>query len=148
MPTIPDLSDYTVSRPDQMEWYLSDHPWAAAERTRRRAAICAREVERAATVRGWIERTHQADAAGELVDRPDGWRDSLVGLAGSMEPVVAENHQHALAEAALSDAEWVARERRRLETHHQVASEPDYTYPTHLLGPGAGAYPPPGWTAV
>ncbi|WP_131786703.1 hypothetical protein [Protofrankia symbiont of Coriaria ruscifolia] len=143
MTTIPDLSDYAVSTPEDMEWYLSDHPWAAAERARRRAAICARELERAATVTGWSERTRRADATGELVDRPAGWRDSLVGLAESMESVAADNQRHVRAETALSDAAWVARERRRLETHRQAAGDRDYTYPAHLIGPGAAAYPPP-----
>lgn len=146
---MPDLSGYQIRilTPDDAayEWYLSDHPWAVAERTRRREAEHRRQLETARKVQEWIERTRAADAAGELVDRPDGWRDNLVGLAENMASVVADNHTVASVESAEPDDLWVANARRRLETARQVSGDWDYTYPAHLLGPGAAAYPPPGW---
>jgi hypothetical protein len=148
---MPDLSKYAVDwfrGDDAWEWYLSDHPWAVAERTRRRAAELQRELDRAQKVQAWIERTQAADAGGELVDRPDGWRDSLVALAAGMVPVVADNHTKASAESAIPDEEWVADQRRKLETTRRVSGvDHDYVYPAHLIGAAAAAYPPPGWVA-
>jgi hypothetical protein len=146
---MPDLSKYAVDQlrgDDAWEWYLSDHPWAVAERTRRRAAELQRELETAQKVQAWIERTQAADAGGELVDRPDGWRDSLVALAEGMAPVVADNHTRASVESAIPDELWVADQRRKLETTRRVSGvDRDYVYPAHLTGPAAAAYPPPGW---
>lgn len=40
---------------------------------------------------------------------------------------------------------YVAEERRFWETHRRLSRDgpDDYTYPAHLTGPGAAAYPPP-----
>jgi hypothetical protein len=145
----PDLTGYQISTaPDDpaYEWYLSDHPWAVAERARRREAEMQFTLNRAQKVQEWIERTRANDAAGELADRPDGWRDSLIALAEGMAPVVADNHTRASVASAEPDDLWVANARRRLETARQVSGDHDYTYPTRLLGPGAAACPPPGWS--
>ncbi|WP_018588757.1 hypothetical protein [Salinispora arenicola] len=146
---MPDLSTYQVralSGDAAYEWYLSDHPWAAAERRRRRAAELQYEIDSARKVQEWIERTRAADAGGDLADRPAGWRDNLIALAEGMAPVVAANHTHASFESAEPDDLWVANARRKLETSRRVEGDRTYTYPAHLLGPGAAAYPPPGWT--
>ncbi|MFC4066738.1 hypothetical protein [Actinoplanes subglobosus] len=147
---MPDLSSYKITLwpPDAAyEWYLSDHPWAAAERTRRREAEHRFELDNARKVQEWIERTRASDAAGELLDRPDGWRDDLVGLAENMAPVVADNHTVASVESAEPDDLWVANARRKLENARRASGDHDYTYPAHLLGASAAAYPPPGWNA-
>ncbi|MEU7802559.1 hypothetical protein AB0B10_25195 [Micromonospora arborensis] len=146
---MPDLSTYPVSRltgDAAYEWYLSDHPWATAERCRRRAAELQYELDAASNVQAWIERTQAADAVGDLAGRPAGWRDNLVALAEGMAPLAAANHTHASVESAEPDDLWVANARRKLETSRQVEGDRTYTYPTHLLGPSAAAYPPPGWT--
>lgn len=47
---MPDLSNYEVrslSGDDAYEWFLSDHPRAVAERTRRRTAALQRELDQA-----------------------------------------------------------------------------------------------------
>ena len=138
----------SLSGDDAYEWYLSDHPWAVVERRRRRAAEWQFELDNARKVREWIEKTRTADAAGELADRPDGWRDNLVGLAEGMAPVVADNHTRASVESSVPDDVWVAEARRKLETSRHVSgADRDYVYPRHLLGPGAAAYPPPGFVA-
>jgi hypothetical protein len=72
----------------------------------------------------------------------DGWRDNLVGLAENMASVVADNHTVASIKSADPDDLWVANARRKLETARQLSGDWDYTYPAHLLGPGAAAYPP------
>jgi hypothetical protein len=46
--TTPDLSEYSVIDDVGYEWFLSDHPWAVAERTRRRTAKIERELHDAA----------------------------------------------------------------------------------------------------
>ncbi|MEN3308924.1 MAG: hypothetical protein V7603_5126 [Micromonosporaceae bacterium] len=144
MTAMPDLSKYSAIEDDAYEWFLSDHPWAVAERTRRRAASATAELEDAAKVRAWVDRTRAADAAGDLSDRPDGWRDSLVRLAESMGPVADENQLRTTLESAEPDDVWVAGLRRKLETRRRVAGDDAYVYPAHLIGPGAAAYPPPG----
>jgi hypothetical protein len=146
---VPDLSNYPVTttpRDQAYEWYLSDHPWALAERHRRREAELQYELDAAQKAQAWIERTQSADAGGELVDRPAGWRDNLVALAEGMTPVVADNHTHASVASAEPDDLWVANARRKLETARRASGDHDYTYPAHLLGLGAAAYLPPGWS--
>jgi hypothetical protein len=148
MTTTPDLSEYdATASPEAYEWWLSDHPWAVAERIRRHAATLQAELDQAAKVHAWIERTQAADAAGDLADRPDGWRDNLVGLAETMAPVVADNRLRAAVESAEPDDLRVLRLRHKLESKRRVEGDWDYTYPQHLVGPGAAAYRPPGWTA-
>jgi hypothetical protein len=146
---MPDLSGYPITTAPcdpAYEWYLSDHPWAVAERARRREAELRYELDAAHNVQKWIERTQAADADGKLADRPPGWRDSLVALAEGMAPVVADNHTWASVASAEPDDLWTANARRKLETARRVSGDDDYTYPAHLLGPGAAAYPPPGWS--
>lgn len=146
---MPDLSGYqitTAPHDPAYEWYLSDHPWAATERGRRREAELQFELNAAQKVQEWVDHTRAADAGGELVDRPDGWRDNLVALAEGMAPVVADNHTRASVASAEPDDLWVARARRKLETARRVSGDHDYTYPIRLLGPGAAACPPPGWS--
>ena len=103
MEPMPDLSEYDAASPEAYEWWLSDHPWAVAERTRRHVATLQAELDQAAKVHAWIERTRTADAAGDLADRPEGWRDNLVGLAETMGPVVGDNHLRAAVESAEPD---------------------------------------------
>ena len=149
--TAPDLTDFNCLPHAAHEWWLSDHPWAVAARARRREASTARELANAAAVTAWIDRTRAADAAGDLLDRPDGWRDNLVGLAESMGRVVEANQRRVAQESATPDDVWLAEARHRLETHMRVSGEDhDYTFPAHLIGPGAAAYPPPpeGFPAI
>jgi hypothetical protein len=143
---VADLSGYDVTGDAAAEWFLSDHPWAIAERTRRRRAWADKEITDAAKILAWVNRTHANDAAGELDARPAGWRDNLVRLAELTGPMAGQAQTRAAIEAAEPDDAWVAEQRRRHEIHRQVAGDDAYTYPAHLLGPGAAAYPPPGWT--
>ncbi|MEU7823048.1 hypothetical protein [Catellatospora sp. NPDC049133] len=142
----PDLSRYDASvSPEAYEWWLSDHPWAAAERTRRHAAEQQDELDRAERIADWIARTHAADASGDLVDRPDGWRDNLVGLATAVTPLAEEARLRATLDSAEPDDLRVVRLREALERKRRLEGEPQYAYPQHLQGPGAATYPPPGW---
>lgn len=142
----PDLTDYdTTASAAAHEWFLSDHPWAVAERTRRRLAWAARGQAHAAATREWADRTRAADDAGQLAGRPDGWRDNLVALAKLMGPIADRSQLEAVLDEVTPDEAYVAEERRFWETHIRVSVDgpEDYTYPTHLTGPGAAAYPPP-----
>lgn len=143
---VADLSGYDATSDDAAEWILSDHPWAIAERGRRRRAWADKEIADAAKILTWVDRTHSSDAAGELDARPAGWRDNLVKLAELTGPMADQARLRAAIEAAEPDDVWVTEQRRRHETHRQVAGDDAYTYPARLLGPGAAAYPPPGWT--
>ena len=140
---MPDLSQLSTIDPAAYEWLLSDHPWAVAERARRRADYEARELATAAKVREWSDRTRARAAAGELDQRPPGWRENLERLAELMGPRADEGQLRTTLEAAEPDELKVIRDRRHLETSRQVAGEDDYIYPPHLIGPGAAAYPPP-----
>jgi hypothetical protein len=142
----PDLSDYdTTASAAAYEWLLSDHPWAVAERNRRRETNAARDLADAAQVRDWADRTHAADAAGDLARHPAAYRDNLTRLADSMGPSADRAQLRHTLNAAAPDDVWVAEERHRWAVHMSVSGEgpDDYTYPARLIGPGAAAYPPP-----
>ncbi|QYG95834.1 hypothetical protein HC251_25120 (plasmid) [Iamia sp. SCSIO 61187] len=119
-----DLADHAA-----YEWLLSDHPWARAERERRRAAHHARE-------------TGQAGQILQICDRLD---DSpLAGLADTVRPMAERSALEAEVEAVYDDTTHVADARRRLEIARQVAGHTAYRYPTALLGGAARHQPPPG----
>lgn len=142
----PDLREYdTTASAAAYEWLLSDHPWAVAERERRRATNADRDLAEAAQVRAWADRTHTANATGQLAGHPAAYRDNLVRLADSMGPSADRAQLRHTLNAATPDDVWVAEERRRWAVHMRVSGEgPDnYVFPTHLTGPGAAAYPPP-----
>lgn len=125
----PDLSRYASLDCDDWiaghEWLISDHPWACAERDRRRENYIALLRERVDTVRGW---THS-----RTTDRPD----PRVALGATALP---------LAEEQLAQAEQTIDMRTEREdwacTRHNRGDR-GYSYPAHLVGPGAAAYPPP-----
>jgi hypothetical protein len=118
------------------EWLLSDHPDARAERDSRRTATHKADTDRAAAVRAWADKiTAQPDAPQTLRD-----------LAASMAPQADQAAARAEARYAEPDDAYVTRLRTQHETHMQVSGpsgSPDYRYPAHLVGPGAGAYRPP-----
>jgi len=60
----------------------------------------AKDLERTAKIQAWVDRTWATDAAGELVDRPDPWRDNLVGLADPIGPTLDANHAPSSAPTA------------------------------------------------
>lgn len=126
----PDLSRYGTLREGHYEWFLSDHPWAVAERRRRRAAYYERKRDQAVQARAWVGATDT----------------SLEGaaLAEILGPMADEAALRAQVDEAEPDELWVDRLRREHELVVRI-SEPDYHYPGHLIGPGAAAYPPPGY---
>lgn len=129
-PPLPQLSSADDAA---YEWLLSDHPWAVAERARRRAAHHARELA-------------DADEALTITERLSATPD-----AGDPLHHVAEHVDRIARRAALTadvdDAEdldaWTARIRAQYVTGRRVAGDWDYEYPAHLLGPSAADYPPP-----
>lgn len=136
--SMPDLSRYPLADCAAYEWYLSDHPWAVAERTRRLAARTNHELVNAAKLRASVERRRAANDAGEFDDSLDGSRDSLVWAA--------EKQLRAVLDSAEPDDVRVARLRRSLERRSRDEGDHTYVYPTRLIGPGAAAHPPPGWS--
>ena len=126
----PDLAGYPTTDDDVYEWLLSDHPWAAAERRRRAEVHRIEEAMRAARIRQWSETVGRRGpgAGSALADllRPSA---DLAGVRAEVRS--AEPHDLAVHR----DRETYARER--------CARGEDYHYPAHLLGPGAGNYPPP-----
>lgn len=121
----PDLSHYDGLDCDDHEaaheWLISDHPWACAERDRRREAYLALLRERVITLRGWL--------TPRTTDRPD----PRVKLGTTALP---------LAEEQLAQAEQPIDMRTEREDWAMTRRR-GYTYPAHLIGPGAAAYPPP-----
>ncbi|MFG1913019.1 hypothetical protein [Kribbella sp. NPDC048928] len=135
----PDLSNYDTLKADAYEWFLSDHPWAVAERERRAAEYYREELDRAAHVQAWATKI-------DLAERGTLGRDfegNVRRLAEIMRPMAEKAQQRAEEESAVPREDAVLEDRRRLEISRQVSDEPDYTYPEHLTGPGAAAYPPP-----
>ena len=140
--TWPPLDDRSTAAADFYEWLLSDHPWAAAERQRRRTSHLKRELAETDEVLAITARVRQAPAAGEHVHR----------LAQTVEPLARRAALAAEICALVDDATYVAIARQRLETSRRVAGDSDYRYPTQLTGPQPAGIPPPdssgrtGWT--
>jgi hypothetical protein len=136
----PDLSGYSVADRAAYEWYLSDHPWARAERVRRAEAASAPTLARAAEVRAWSERVDGAEpvgwAAGPLA--------ALRRLSVTMRPLADRAQVRGLLDAAEPDDVRVVRLRRELVAREHGSGDAGYRYPEHLLGPAAEACPPPG----
>lgn len=124
----PALEGMSVVDPDAYEWLLSDHPWATAERTRRRDAHHRREVA-------------EADAVLAVCDRLAG--GSLDRLADTVAPIARDARRRAATKAEVDDASHVAEARRRWETAQRVEGRWGYEYPSHLVGLAAADFPPP-----
>lgn len=129
-PPLPHLSSVDD---EAYEWLLSDHPWAAAERQRRRTAYHARELA-------------DADEALAITDRlqhnPDAGR-GLQLVAGTVDRIARHSALRADIDDAETDATRTDRLRQRYVTIRRNSGDHDYQYPAHLLGPGAADYPPP-----
>jgi len=134
----PDLSRYDSVPDDAYEWFLSDHPWAVAERHRRRADYYERERQNAAEVLAWTDKIDRLEPGARIIDFDGAARR----LAESLRPMASKTLQRNEADSAVPDEISIVEDRRRLEISRQN-SDPDYTYPEHLIGPGAAAYPPP-----
>ncbi len=115
------------------EWLLSDHPEAAAERTRRRAAHLAYETEGRAGLSRFVERTGAAPGA------PENIRE----LAATARWLLRRQAERQAADAAEPDAERLARMRRDFETSHRAQGAHGYRYPARYLGPRAARQPIP-----
>ncbi len=116
------------------EWLLSDHPAAVAERARRRAAHLAHEAHGREVLSRFVERTQANPAAPETVQR-------LAETAGWL---LGRQADRLAAEAAESEPERLARQRRQFETSRRVQGAHGYRYPARYLGPRAArqAIPP------
>lgn len=120
-PAAPDFSGLDFDDLAVYEWLLSDHPWAAVERSRQRAGRLAhRRAEMA-----WL-------AAVARVAADD-------GLAGRVAAEVATQIE---VDSAEPDDAGVLMARRELEAARR-STEPGYAYPRRYLGPAAALFPPP-----
>jgi len=134
----PDLSRYSTVPLEAWEWFLSDHPWAVAERRRRRAAYFAEQQESAEKVRAWTDKIEHLEPGSTSRD----FEAAVRKLAATMRPMADDSQLRSEVDEAEPDELAVAEQRRTLERHRRNAGD-DYTYPAHLIGPGAAAYPPP-----
>jgi hypothetical protein len=115
------------------EWLLSDHPEAAAERARRRAAYLAYEAEGRAGLSRFVDRT-EADR-----DAPENIR----GLVETARWLLARQAGRLAADVAEPEPERLARQRRDLETSRRVQGAHGYRYPPRYLGARAARQPIP-----
>ncbi len=115
------------------EWLLSDHPEAAAERARRRAAHLAYEAAGRDGLSRFVART-QADR-----DAPEHLRE----LATTARWLLARQADRLAAEVAVSEHERLARQRRDFETSRRVQGAHGYRYPARHLGTRAARQPIP-----
>lgn len=136
----PDLSRYDTLPHDALEWFLSDHPWAKAERVRRREAHYAGELQRAGEVHAWTEKIDQLEpgVTGKEFER------SARKLAELMRPMADDSRLRAQVESAEPDELFVEEERRRLVIHRHADGDDAYQYPVWLTGQGAAMCLPPG----
>jgi len=115
------------------EWLLSDHPEAAAERARRRAAHLAYEARGREVLSRFVARTQANRGAPETVQR-------LAETAGWL---LGRQADRLAAEVAEPEPERLARERRDLETSRRVQGAHGYRYPARYLGARAARQPIP-----
>ncbi|MER7015323.1 hypothetical protein ABT324_28150 [Saccharopolyspora sp. NPDC000359] len=137
----PDLSSYDTSDPAAYEWLLSDHPWARAERVRRRAATTDAELATTTAVRAWTDRIDALDPTTRPLD--PAFTQRMRKLARIMRPLADQRETRVQHAAETPDDVLVQELRSKWEISRRVGDDPDYRYPPHLIGPGAAAYPPP-----
>lgn len=135
----PDLSEYSAVPDDAHEWFLSDHPWAVAERRRRRTAHFETEQRTAAEVRAWTDKIDNLEPGTTSGD----FEAAVRRLADSMRPMADQSQLRAQVDAAEPDEIAVLEARRLFEIRRRNSGDFDYEYPAHLIGAAAAAYPPP-----
>jgi hypothetical protein len=135
----PDLSRYDTLPIAAYEWFLSDHPWAVAERHRRRTEYYDRERQNATEVLAWTDKIDHLEPGTKPIRDFDG---NARRLAEIMRPMADKTLLRNEAEAAVPDEVSVLESRRQLEISRRVSGDFDYTYPAHLIGPGSADYPP------
>lgn len=134
-PPWPPLDALDIADDDAYTWLLSAHPWAVAERARRRHAHHARELAEAADVLAAADRLR---SAGLDADHP------LAGLPDRVDPLARRAALVADVDAAEADDTATAEARRRWETTRRASGDLDYRYPPELADPATAAgYPPP-----
>lgn len=135
----PDLSEYDTLPHDAHEWFLSDHPWAKAERVRRRVAHFAHQQQIAGEVQAWTEKIDrlQPGVTGQEFER------TVRKLAKTMRPMADASQLRAQVESAEPDELAVEEARRNLVLWRRNGGDDTYEYPLRLTGPGAAAYSPP-----
>src|SRR6266542_5116105 len=113
------------------EWLLSDHPEAAAERARRRAAYLAYEAQGRAGLSRFVARTEADPGA------PENIRE----LVKTARWLLARQADRLAEDAAEPDAERLARMRRDFETSRRALGTHGYRYPARYLGARAAQQP-------
>lgn len=112
-----------------LEFLLSDHPAAKAERERRRRAHYAQRTVDTDAIAAWCARI---DVLGERA--PAHLRD----LAATMDRIASRSALRDAVDEVEPDDLWVARERQRLEVAVRASgTHPAYRYPTRYLSPEA-----------
>lgn len=125
------LEHLSITDDASYEWLLSDHPWAAAGRARRRLDSHQRRLA-------------QADEAQTVADRLEHSDDlRMQRLGRSLLPLA----QRAGIAADIDDSEpddlYVSRLRRSYAAYRRTRGDDDYEYPADLIGDAATAHDPP-----
>jgi hypothetical protein len=115
------------------EWLLSDHPEAAAERARRRAAYLAYEARGRDGLSRFVARTEADRDASEHIRE----------LVKTARWLLQRQADRLAADVAEPEPERLARQRRELETSRRVQGAHGYRYPARYLGPRAAQQPIP-----
>uniref|UniRef100_UPI003F49AB27 hypothetical protein n=1 Tax=Actinokineospora sp. CA-119265 TaxID=3239890 RepID=UPI003F49AB27 len=142
---VPDLSAWDSSSPAAQEWLLSDHPWARAERARRRAAAAGHDYALLERVRLFVE---HIDRATEDLDEVDAETSTRVAntLAELTAPITAQSLLHGARDLDHHGVNTIDTDRERWVALQRDTGDRGYRYPQTLLGPAAADVPPPGFT--
>lgn len=135
----PDLSEYDTLPHDAFEWFLSDHPWAQAERERRRQAHFTSEQQLAGEVQAWTEKIDRLQPGSTSPE----FEQTVRRLAATLRPTADASQLRTQVRSAEPDELAVQEERRRLAIRRRNEGDDAYEYPAYLTGPGAAMFPPP-----
>jgi hypothetical protein len=134
----PDLSERSTLDDRFYTFLLSDHPAAAAERCRRRAAYLDDTARRREVLHGWLAKLDATSA--QTGDRFD---DSMRRLAATTRTLLDRETAELEGECRKPDAARLARSRGRYETHRHARGHTTYRYPARWQGSAAARQPIP-----
>lgn len=135
----PDLTEYDVMSYDALEWLLSDHPWAKAERQRRRETHFANEQQLATKVQAWTDKIDRLQPGSTTPE----FEQTARRLAATLRPQANASQLRTQDQSAKPDELTVEEERHRLVLRRRNEGDDAYEYPPYLTGPAAARYPPP-----
>src|SRR6266508_163442 len=134
----PDLSARSTLDDRFYTFLLSDHPAAAAERCRRRAAYLDDTSRRREVLHGWLAKLDATPA------RPGArFDDAVRRLAATTRTLLDREAAELKGQYGEPDATRLARSRRQYETHRHARGHTAYGYPARWGGAAAARQPIP-----